>query len=134
MAFLHDTEDGQKVRAAIVRQVIDRGAENHQNTKFPLSLGDNELEEIIACDELSDIVEEQHVAEGRGEVDVFVFRDVLDHQGPLNKHGPRHKGSQCNVKALWEDSSETWEPLSKTAKDDPAALNSRQAHQGAWPA
>ncbi len=122
LTFLRDTPDDQKVRAKVVRKVIDRDAENHQNIKFLLSLGDDEMEEIISYNELSDLIEEQHQAEERGEQEIFTFRDVLEHQGPLNPKDPRYKGSAYNVKVLWEDGSETWEPLNLMIKNDPITL------------
>ena len=119
---MRDTPDDQKVRAKVIRKVLDRDAENHQNIKFLLSLGDDELEEIISYNELCDLVEDQHRAEEEGETAVFTFRDILGHQGPLNPNDPRYKGSSYNVKVLWEDGSETWEPLNMMIKDDPATL------------
>ena len=83
LMFLRETEDDQRVRAKIVRKVIDRDAENHQNLKFILSLGDGELEEIISYNELSDLVEDQHKVEENGEMKTFTFRGILyHHPGP----------------------------------------------------
>ena len=50
---------------------------------------------------------------------VWFFKQVLDHQGPLKPKDPNYKGSTYNLKVLWDDGSETWEPLSTMAKDDP---------------
>ena len=40
-------------------------------------------------------------------------------EGPLTKRHPSYKGSSYNVKILWEDGSETYEPLDGIAKDTP---------------
>jgi hypothetical protein len=119
MTFLHDVDD-QKIRAKVVKQVNDRDAENHQRIKFLVSIGDDEIEELIAYNELSDIIEEQVNAEEKGETELFTFRKILDHQGPISSNDPRYKGSQYNVKVSWEEGSETWEPLNIIGKDDPA--------------
>ena len=119
MTFIHDVDD-QKIRAKVVKQVNDRDAENHQRIKFLISIGDDEIEELIAYNELSDIIEEQNNAEAKGETEIFTFRNILDHQGPLNGNDPRHMGSSYNVKVSWEDGTETWEPLNIIGKDDPA--------------
>ena len=119
MTFLHDVDD-QKIRAKVVKQVNDRDAENHQRIKFLISMGDDEIEELIAYNELSDIIEEQQNSEAKGETEIFTFRGILEHQGPLNTHDPRYMGSSYNVKVSWEDGSETWEPLNIIGKDDPA--------------
>ena len=122
LTFLRETEDGDKIRAKIVRKIMDRDAQNHQNIKFLISVGDDAYEEIIAYNELSDIVQQQHEAEASGELDVWTFNDVIDHQGPLSTSHPNYNGSSYNVKVKWTDGSETWEPLSIVMADDPVTL------------
>ena len=122
LTFLRDTEDGERIRAKITRKIMDRDAENHQNVKFLVTCGDDACEEIIACNELSDMVERQHLAETNGEVESWTFKEVIDHQGPLNSKSPNWKGSSCNIKVHWEDGSKTWEPLNMVAKDDPVTI------------
>ena len=66
MTFLHDVDDDQRLRAQVVCQVIDHDAQNHQNLKFLLSLGDGDIEELIGYNELCDIITEQQAAEKKG--------------------------------------------------------------------
>ncbi len=101
---------------------MDKDAENHQSIKFLISCGDDAYEEIIAYNELSDIIECQHKAEADGELDTWIFKEVLSHEGPLNSSSPKYKGSSYNVHVHWEDGSKTWEPLNLVAKDDPVTL------------
>ena len=122
LSFLHDTDNGQCIRAKVMRKILDRDAENHQNIKFLVQCGEDEYEEIIAYNELSDIIEQQHQAEADGEMDVWTFKDVLDHEGPIASTSPKYKGSLYNVMVHWEDGSKTWEPLNMIAKDDPVSL------------
>ena len=68
MTFLHDVDLDQRLHAKVVHQVIDRDAQNHQNFKFLLSLGDGDIEELIGYNELCDIITEQHAAEKKGEI------------------------------------------------------------------
>lgn len=42
-----------------------------------------------------------------GDMNVFAFRDILDHQGPLKSTGPKYNGSSYTVLVAWEDGSET---------------------------
>ena len=42
---------------------MDRDAENHNQIKFLLALGDRQLEELISYNELSDLVSESLVLE-----------------------------------------------------------------------
>ena len=100
LSFLFDTDNGQHIRAKVTRKILDRDAENHQNNKFLVQCGEDEYEEIIAYNELSDIIERQHQAEADGEMDVWTFKDVLDHEGPIASTSPKYKGSLYNVMFL----------------------------------
>jgi hypothetical protein len=101
---------------------MDREAENNKRIKFLVSLDDGEYEEIMAYNELSDLIERQHTQEPSGELEVFTLKGVTDHQGPLRKSDPRYKGSSYNVLMTWEDGSKTWEPVSLVMKDDTVTL------------
>mmetsp|Transcript_20329 Transcript_20329/g.42624 ORF Transcript_20329/g.42624 Transcript_20329/m.42624 type:complete len:1867 (-) Transcript_20329:137-5737(-) len=122
MTFLRDTEEGQTVRARVTRQIIDRDALNHQDLKFILSLGDGEMEELIAYNELCDAITEQkaHGAPAPGEPQGF--KSILDYQGPLKAHDPRYKGSSWNVLLDFDDGTQSWEPVNVVGKDDPISL------------
>ena len=122
LSFLRDTDNRQHIRAKVTRKILDRDAKNHQNIKFLVQCGEDEYEEIIAYNELSDIIEWQHHSEADGEMDVWTFKDVLDHEGPIALTSPKYKGSLYNVMVHWEDGSKTWEPLNMIAKDDPVSL------------
>jgi hypothetical protein len=50
---------------------------------------------------------------------VWTFKDVLGHQGPLKKSHKDYNGSLYNFLLLWDDGSETYEPLDMVIKDDP---------------
>jgi hypothetical protein len=56
------------------------------------------------------------------EENVWTFKDVIGHQGPLRKSHKDYKGSLYNVLLLWDDGSETYEPLTMVIKDDPITL------------
>ena len=128
MTFLHGVENDQCLCAKVVCQVIDCDAQNHQKLKFLLSLGDGDIEELIGYNELCDIITEQHAAEKKGEIPYMTFQKILDHQGPLKPGSSNYKGSAYNVKVLWEDNTETWEPLNILSKDDPVTL-AKYAHE-----
>ncbi len=87
-----------------------------------LDLGDNEMEEIISYNELCDLIQEQ----SRDPTDVappsdrFTFQKILSYEGPIRTTDvSKYKGCSWNVLLLWDDGSETWEPLNLIAKDDP---------------
>ena len=116
------TVDDDIVQAKVVRQIIDRDADNHQQIKFLLSLGDGALEEIISYNKLSNLVNESMEARDSGKHNFMTYSGILDHQGPLKKHYPKYKGSSYNVLVNWDDGTQTWEPLNVIAKQDPVTL------------
>ena len=51
--------------------------------------------------------------------DLYKFRAVTSHQGPLSPQDENYKGSKYNVMVEWEKGEITEEPLSLIATDDP---------------
>jgi hypothetical protein len=87
---------------------------------FLVEIYDGKLEEIIAYNKLSDVIERQHKAELHiPDGASWAFKEITEHQGPLTPSDRRYKGSSYNVLVHWEDGSETFEPLSVMAKEDP---------------
>jgi hypothetical protein len=119
VTFLRQTEDGQRVRAKIVRKINDDDAANHQKIKFLVELGGGDADEIIAYAELSALVEEQRDEEIRNPDRPWIYKAIICHVGPLKPGDPRYKGSLFNCTVEWEDGSQSDEPLSVLKKDDP---------------
>ena len=121
MTILQPVDD-QLIRAKVVRKIMDRDAENHQQIKFLLVLGDDKLEKIISYNEHSDLVTESLAAKESGQQDIISYAGILDHQGPLKNHDSKYKGSSYNVLVDWDDKTQMWEPLNTMAKEDPGTL------------
>ena len=51
--------------------------------------------------------------------DLFKFRALIGHQGPLKPTDPNWKRCKYNVLVDWETGAKTYEPLSVLAADDP---------------
>ena len=51
--------------------------------------------------------------------ELYKFRAIIGHQGPLLASDPDWKGSKYNVQVEWETGKITFEPLSIIAADDP---------------
>ena len=125
ISFLKETDDGQKLRATIVKKLksIDGDRVNKlQKTKFIVELGDGEIEEVMEYGELCDVVEQQIENELEDENRIWTFMNIVGHQGPLKPKDPNYKGSSYNVLVRWEDNSETYEPLDVMIKDDPITV------------
>jgi hypothetical protein len=57
--FLRETDDRQAFRAKIVRKILDNESKNHQKIKLLLEIGRGDYDEIMAYNELSEIIERQ---------------------------------------------------------------------------
>jgi hypothetical protein len=114
-------DHGSKYRAKVARKIVDNNAANHQKIKFLVEMSNGKLKEIIAYNKLSDVIERQHEAELHSPDDSasWAFKEITEHQGPLTPSDRRYKGSSYNVLVHWEDGSETFEPPSVMAKEDP---------------
>ena len=121
LTFIRDMPDGSKHRASVARKIKDDDAANHQKIRFLIEIGtEGELDEIIAYNELSNIIEDQHNRELNNPDSMhWTFKSITEHQGPIKPSDARYKGSSYNVLVHWEDGSETFEPLSVMAKADP---------------
>ena len=119
--FLVDMEDGQRLRAEIIQKINDQEAQNHKNIKLLCKVGDEGAEEILTYQDICDLVEQQD-AEELGEDKLGTFKKILGHNGPLKPRDNEWKGSQFNVRVLWEDNTITDEPLTLIAKDDPVSV------------
>ena len=84
-----------------------------------MKIGDSGVEEVMSYVEVCDRIEAMIEVEESGATSNFTFKKLIDHQGPLTSSSKDWKGSQYNVKVLWEDNSETWEALSTMKVDDP---------------
>ena len=115
-------DGGDLIRAKVVRKIMDHDAENHNQIKFLLALGDGQLEELISYNELSDLVSESLAAKESGQQDFVSYSGILDHQGHLKAHDPRYKGSSYNVLVNWDDGTQTWEPINLIGKQDPVTI------------
>ena len=68
--------------------------------------------------------------------ELYRFRAIIGHQGPLLASDPHWKSSKYNVQVEWETGETTFEPLSISAADDPvtcaayAKENDRLALEG----
>ena len=110
-------EDGQQFRAKIFEAISDheRGlSEEPIGIKFRCTVNDEEFEEIVAYNELLDLISMDETEEG-----LWKFKSISAHQGPLSQSHPAYNGSRYNVLVNWETGESTFEPLATIAADDP---------------
>lgn len=120
MTFLKQQEDGTMIRAKVTKKINDLDAENHENIKMLIEVGDEGgYEELIGYLDLCDAIEEQHRLEKENPNAHWEFVDIVGHTGPLKKGDKGYNGSMYNIDILWGNGETTPEPLNVFAKDDP---------------
>ena len=93
-------------------------AERHEDIELLLKLDNNEeVGEIKTYNQVLDYIQ-QDDTQGLDDAELFLFRGITVHQGPLTKEDPQYKGSSYNVMVEWETGETSCEPLSLIAKDD----------------
>ena len=63
-----------------------------------ISYDDDRVKELIAYNELCNLVAEQHDKEASGKDEIFTFHRIVDHKGLLKPGDSEYNGSRYNVK------------------------------------
>ena len=121
-SFVRTIDDDTSYKATVLRKIQDHEAHNHANIKFLVELGDGAFDEIISYNTLCECIEQLEDEKIDSAEKVWTFKEILGHQGPLKKSHKDYKGSLYNVLLLWDDGSESYEPLGMVIKDDPVTL------------
>ena len=90
-----------------------------QKLSYILGIGNGKVEEILSYSQLVDHLKAAANEDNEINDDLFKFRALVGHQGPLKPTDPNWKGSKFNVLVEWETGEKTYEPLSDLAADDP---------------
>ena len=116
-------DTGESLRAKVTRKVVEviEKADGYrvQNLSYILCIGTGKVEEIISYDQLVDHLEAAANEDNEISDDLFKFRALIGHQGPLKPTDPNWKECKFNVLVDWETGEKTSEPLSVLAADDP---------------
>ena len=121
--LLPPEENEERHRAKVTRQVVqiidqDNG-QRIENINFILDIGNGKVEELISYNQLLEHLENAQDHDMGMNQELYRFRDIIGHQGPLLASDPDWKGSKYNVQVEWETGEITFEPLSIIAADDP---------------
>ena len=105
--FIRKQKDGD-YKAKVVKVLED-------SNEFLLSLGDGEREEIIGYNDMLEeyIAGEEDVEDDYDGKTSWMYDDILDH---------RKRKGKYEVEVAWGDGTQSWEPLSVIAKDDPVTV------------
>ena len=121
--LLPPEENGERHRAKVTRQVVEiidqDNGQRVENINFILDIGNGQVEELIAYNQLLDHLENAQDHDMGMDQELYRFRAIIGHQSPLLASDPDWKGSKYNVQVEWETGEITFEPLSSIAADDP---------------
>ena len=77
----------------MVRKIIDL-QNREESIKFLASIDEADEDEIISYNELIDIIHKQQMEEDEDPDRLWVFKDIIGHQGPLKPDDKSYKGSK----------------------------------------
>ena len=121
--LLPPEENGERHRAKVTSQVVEiidqDNGQRVENINFILDIGNGKVEELISYNQLLEHLENAQDHDMGMDQELYRFRAVIGHQGPLLESDPDWKGSKYNVQVEWETGEITFEPLSIIAADDP---------------
>ena len=116
-------ENGERLRAKVTKKVVEEieaeEANRIPNINFILDIGEGKVEELITYNQLLDHLEQAEEEDNFTDQELYKFRAIIGHEGPLKATDPNWKGSKWNVQIEWETGEVTFEPLSVIAADDP---------------
>ena len=117
--LLPPEENGERHRANITKQVVEiidqDNGQRIEIIKFILDIGNGKVEELISYNQLLEPIENAQDHDMGMDQELYRFRAIIGHQGPLLASDPYWKGSQYNV----QTGEITFQPLSIIASDDP---------------
>ena len=75
-----------------------------------LDIGNGKVEELISYNQVLEHLENAQDHDMGMDQELFRFRAIIGHQGPLLASDPDWKGSKYNVQVEWETGEITFEP------------------------
>ena len=127
--LLPPQENGERLRAKVTKKVVEEieAADGNRipNINFILNINfirdiiEGKVEELITYNQLLDHLEQADEQDNSMDQELYRFRAIIGHEGPLKETDPNWKGSKWNVQIEWETGEITFEPLSVIAADDP---------------
>ena len=108
-----------KVTRKVVEVIEKTDGERVKNLSYILGIDNGKVEEIISYSQLVDHLEAAVNEDNEISDDLYKFRTLIGHQGPLKATDPNRKGCKYSVLVNWETGENTYEPLSVLAADDP---------------
>ena len=103
----------------MVEDIEKADGEKIPKLSYMLGIGNGKVEELISYNQLVDHLEAATNEDNEISNNLYKFRALIGHQGPLKPTDPNWKGCKFNVLVEWETGENTYEHLSVLAADDP---------------
>ena len=91
-------ENGEMLRAKVTKKVVEEieaeDANRIPNINFILDIGEGKVEEIITYNQLLDHLEQAEKEDNFMDQELYKFRAIIGHKGPLKATDPNWKGSK----------------------------------------
>ena len=98
--LLPPEENGERHRAKVTRQVVEiidqDNGQRVENINFILDIGNGKVEELISYNQLLEHLENAQDHDMGMDQELYRFRAIIGHQGPLLASDPDWKGSKYN--------------------------------------
>jgi len=115
--LLEEDPDGQRLKATIVRKIIDYDeATQKEIIKFLVEVPDGKMDQLRDYADLLEALDKQ--SETIGGTQFWNWINISGHQGPLEKKDKYWKGSKYNLLVNWETGESTFEPMTILEKDN----------------
>ena len=92
----------EKVTRKVVEDIEKADGERVQKLSYILGIGNRKVEELISYNQLVDHLEAGANEDSKISDDLYKFRALIGHQGPLKTTDPNWKGCKFNVLVEWE--------------------------------
>ena len=106
LSYSHLRKMGERHRAKVTRKVVEiidqEDGKRVENINFILDIGNGKVEELISYNQLLEHLENAQDHDMGMDQELFKFRAIIGHQGPLLASDPDWKGSKYNVQVEWE--------------------------------
>ena len=104
--MLPPQENGERLRAKVTRKVVEeieaQDGNRIQNINFILDIGEGKGEELITYNQLLDHLEQAEEQQKSIDQELYKFRAIIGHEGPLIETDPNWKGTKYIVQIEWE--------------------------------
>ena len=103
--LLPPEENRERPRAKVTRQVVEIIDQDNdqriENINYILDIGNGKVEELISYNQLLEHLENSQDRDMGMDHELYRFRAIIGHQGPLLASDPDWKGSKYNVQLEW---------------------------------